>query len=129
MTNPFAPSLLLPPFVSSAAMRSIVNDRARLQRMLDFEAALTRAEAAVGVIPASVVDPIAAACRSERYDIAALGEAAAAAGNLVDPLVKALPDEVAKTDAAAARCVHWGASVLDVIDTPLLCELRASVAA
>ena len=61
-------------------MRAIVDDRARLQRMLDFEAALTRAEAAVGVVPASSVDAIAAACRAERYDIAALGEAAAAAG-------------------------------------------------
>ncbi len=55
MTNPLAPSLLLPPLISSAAMRAIMDDRARLQRMLDFEAALARAEAAVGVIPASAV--------------------------------------------------------------------------
>jgi 3-carboxy-cis,cis-muconate cycloisomerase len=127
MTNPLAPSLLLPPLVSSAAMRAIVDDRARLQRMLDFEAALTRAAAAVGAVPASVVDPIAAACRAERYDIAALGEAAAAAGNLVGPLVKALTAEVAKTDAAAASCVHWGASGQDVIDTALVIELRAAI--
>jgi 3-carboxy-cis,cis-muconate cycloisomerase len=127
MTNPLAPSLLLPPLVSSAAMRAILDDRARLQRMLDFEAALIRAEAAVGVVPASVVDPIAAACRVERYDLAALGEAAAAAGNLVGPLVRALTAEVAKTDAAAASCVHWGASGQDVIDTALVLELRAAI--
>ena len=52
MTDPFAPSLVLPPLVSSAAMRAIVDDRARLQRVLDFEAALVRAEAAVGIVPA-----------------------------------------------------------------------------
>jgi 3-carboxy-cis,cis-muconate cycloisomerase len=127
MTNPLAPSLLLPPLVSSAAMRAIVDDRARLQRMLDFEAALTRAQAVMGVIPASAVDPIAAACRAERYDIAALGEAAAAAGNLVTPLVQALTAEVAKTDAAAASCVHWGASGQDVMDTALVLELRAGI--
>jgi 3-carboxy-cis,cis-muconate cycloisomerase len=127
MTNPLAPSLLLPPLVSSAAMRAIVDDRARLQRMLDFEAALTRAEAVMGVIPASAVDPIAAACRAERYDIAALGEAAAAAGNLVTPLVQALTAEVARTDAAAARSVHWGASGQDVMDTALVLELRAGI--
>jgi 3-carboxy-cis,cis-muconate cycloisomerase len=127
MTNPLAPSLLLPPLVSSAAMRGIVDDRARLQRMLDFEAALTRAQAVMGVIPASAVDPIAAACRAERYDIAALGEAAAAAGNLVTPLVQALTAEVAKTDAAAASCVHWGASGQDVMDTALVLELRAGI--
>jgi len=127
MTNPLAPSLLLPPLVSSAAMRAIVDDRARLQRMLDFEAALTRAEAVMGVVPASAVDSITGACRAERYDIAALGEAAVAAGNLVVPLVKALTAEVAKTDAAAATCVHWGASSRDVIDTALALELRAAV--
>ena len=127
MTNPLAPSLLLPPLVSSAAMRAIMDDRARLQRMLDFEAALTRAEAAVGVIPASAVGPIVAACRAEHYDIAALGIAAAAAGNLIIPLIQALIAEVAKTDAAAASCVHWGASGQDVMDTALVLELRAGI--
>jgi 3-carboxy-cis,cis-muconate cycloisomerase len=127
MTNPLAPSLLLPPLVSSAAMRSVLDDRARLQRMLDFEAALTRAEAALGVVPASAADPIAAACKAERYDLAALGEAAAAAGNLVEPLIKALTAEVAKTDAQAAACVHWGACEQDVMDTVLVLELRAGI--
>jgi 3-carboxy-cis,cis-muconate cycloisomerase len=127
MTNPLAPSLLLSPLVSSAAMRAILDDRARLQRMLDFEAALARAEAAVGAIPASAVDPIVAACRAELYDMAALGEAAAAAGNLITPLVKALSAEVAKTDAAAASCVHWGAAGQDVMDTALVLELRAGI--
>jgi 3-carboxy-cis,cis-muconate cycloisomerase len=127
MTNPLAPSLLLPPLVSSAAMRAILDDRARLQRMLDFEAALTRAEAAVGAVPASVADPIAAACKAEHYDLAALGAAAAAAGNLVTPLVKALTAEVAKTDAQAASWVHWGACGQDVMDTVLVLELRAGI--
>jgi 3-carboxy-cis,cis-muconate cycloisomerase len=127
MTNPLAPSQLLPPLIASAAMRAILDDRARLQRMLDFEAALTRAQAALGVIPASAVDPIAAACRAERYDLAALGEAAAAAGNLVTPLIAALTAEVAKTDAAASSCVHWGASRQDVMDTALVLELRAGI--
>ena len=127
MTNPLAPSLLLAPLVSSAAMRAILDDRARLQRMLDFEAALTRAEAAMGVVPASAVEPIAGACRAERYDLAALGEAAATAGNLVGPLVDALTAEVAKTDPAAASCVHWGTTGQDVMDTALVLELRLGI--
>lgn len=108
-------------------MRAIFEDRARLQRMLDFEAALTRAEAAVGVVPASAVDSITAACRAERYDVGALGEAAAAAGELAAPLIKALIAEVARTDAKAAGCVHWGASGQDLIDTALVLELRAGI--
>jgi 3-carboxy-cis,cis-muconate cycloisomerase len=108
-------------------MRAILDDRARLQRMLDFEAALVRAEAAVGIVPASAVDPIVAACRAERYDLAALGEATAAAGNLVVPLIKTLTAEVAKLDAHASSYVNWGADGQDVIDTALVLELRAAV--
>src|SRR5689334_2948456 len=77
MTNPLHPSSLLTPLVASAAMRAIVDDRAQLQRMLDFAAALARAEAAVGTIPAGAVDRIRNACWADRYDLAALGEAAA----------------------------------------------------
>ncbi len=108
-------------------MRSILDDRARLQRMLDFEVALARAEAAVGAIPALATEPIATAARAEHYDIKALGEAARAAGNIAVPLIEALAAEVAKTDAAAAGWVHWGASSQDVIDTALVVELRAAI--
>jgi len=52
MTDPFSSSSLLGPINSSAAMRDALNDRARLQRMLDFEATLARAQAAVGIVPA-----------------------------------------------------------------------------
>ncbi len=41
-------SPLLAPMLSSAAMRAVCDDAATLQNMLDFEAALARAEAALG---------------------------------------------------------------------------------
>ena len=50
-------SPLLAPMLSSAAMRAICDDAATLQNMLDFEGALARAEAALGVIPASAAGP------------------------------------------------------------------------
>ena len=53
MSNPMLPSALMSPLFSSAAMREIVSDQARLQRMLKAEAALAAAEASLGVIPAS----------------------------------------------------------------------------
>ena len=95
--------------------------------MLDFEAALARAEAAVGVIPASAVGPIANACKAEAFDLAALAEAATRSGNLAIPLVKALTAAVAKADADAARYVHWGATSQDVIDTATMLTLRAAI--
>src|ERR1700716_4235713 len=127
MTSPLVPSSLLTPLISSAAMRAILDDRARLQRMLDFEVALARAEAAGGIVPARAIDRIAEAARAERYDLTALGEAAVAAGNIAIPLINALTVEVAKSDATAAGYVHWGATSQDIIDTALVLELRAAI--
>lgn len=120
-------SPLLAPMLSSAAMRAVCDDGAFLQHMLDVEAALARAEAATGVIPKTAAAPIAAACRNERFDLAALAEAATRAGNLAIPLVKALTAEVAKSDAEAARYVHWGATSQDIIDTATMLTLRAGI--
>src|SRR5260370_20669031 len=127
MTNPLAPSSLLTPLISSAAMRAIVDDRARLQRMLDFEIALARAQAAVGIIPALATDAIAAAASAERYDIKALGEEAVTFGNVAIPLIPALSAAVAKTDPAAAGYVHWGPTSQDVIATAPALQLRSSL--
>jgi 3-carboxy-cis,cis-muconate cycloisomerase len=115
------------PLYSSAAMRGIVDDGARLQRMLDVESALARAEAAVGVIPASAAAPIAEACRANYFDHAALAQASVNGGNLAIPLVKALTAEVAKHDKDAAGYVHWGATSQDIIDTALVLDLRAGI--
>src|SRR5499427_6008511 len=120
MTEPPAPLSLLLPMFSSAAMRAVVNDRARLQHMLDFAAALARAEAAVGVIPHEAVEPIVAAAKADRFDLAALAAAAPAAGNVAVPLMAALTAEVTKASADAAGFVHWGASSQDAIDSALV---------
>src|SRR5947207_6647646 len=120
-------SPLLAPMLSSAAMRTVCDDAATLQNMLDFEAALARAEAALGVIPADAAGPITNACRAESFDLAALADAATRSGNLAIPLVKALTANVAKVDAEAARYVHWGATSQDVIDTGTMLGLRAGV--
>ena len=108
-------------------MRAVCDDAAYLQHMLDFESALARAEAAVGVIPQRAAAPIAAACRAEAFDQAELAEAATRSGNLAIPLVKALTARVAKADAEAARYVHWGATSQDVIDTATMLTLRAAI--
>ncbi len=120
-------SSLLAPLFSSAAMRAIVDDRARLQRMLDFEAALARAEAGAGIIPAKAPESIAAACKADRFDLGRIAEDAVAAGNVAIPLVKMLTAEVAKSDKEAAGFVHWGATSQDVLDTALILELRDAI--
>jgi len=105
----------------------IFADRARVQRMLDFEAALARAEAGAGVIPGQAAGPIAEKCRVDLFDLGALAVGARKAGNLAIPLIKQLTQRVAKDNAEAARYVHWGATSQDVIDTGLVLELREAL--
>jgi 3-carboxy-cis,cis-muconate cycloisomerase len=120
-------SQLTAPLYASTAMRALMTDRARLQRMLDFEAALARAEAAVGAIPAAAVHEIAEACKAERYNIALLAEAAIPTGNIATAVVTALTDEVARRNPQVAGFVHWGATSQDVIDTALSLEMRTAI--
>jgi 3-carboxy-cis,cis-muconate cycloisomerase len=120
-------SPLLAPMLSSAAMRAVCDDLAFVQRMLDFEAALARAEATTGVIPINAAETIAKACNAHAFDLDGLAEAATRSGVLTIPLVKALTASVAKTDTEAARYVHWGATSQDVVDTATMLTLRAGI--
>jgi 3-carboxy-cis,cis-muconate cycloisomerase len=96
----------------------------RIERMLEVEAALARAEAAAGVIPAAAAQAIATQCRAESFDVAALERAARDAGNLAIPLVAALTRVVGERAADARGYVHWGATSQDIIDTGLVLQLR-----
>lgn len=119
---------LLDPLFSTAAADAAMSDHARLQGMLDFEAALARAEARAGVIPAAAVAAIAAQCDAGLYEMAALAAATAKAGNPAIPMVKALTAKVAAADSEAARYVHWGATSQDAMDTGLVLQLRQVLA-
>jgi 3-carboxy-cis,cis-muconate cycloisomerase len=120
-------SPLLAPMFSSAPMRAACDDKAQLQAMLDFEAGLARAEAAATVIPQRAAGAITRACRADAFDSPVLAEAATRAGNLAIPLVKALTADVARSDAEAARYVHWGATSQDMVDTATMLMLRAGI--
>jgi 3-carboxy-cis,cis-muconate cycloisomerase len=118
---------LLEPLFRWKAIEELFTDRARLQGMLDFEAALARAEARTGVIPAATAPAIAAKCRAELFDLDALASATALAGNPAIPLVKQLTSLVEKSDKDAMRFVHWGATSQDAIDTGFVLQLREAL--
>jgi 3-carboxy-cis,cis-muconate cycloisomerase len=127
MTHPLLPSSLLGPLFSSAEMRAVMADAARLQRLLDVEHALARAEASLGIIPRAAAKQIGECCQANQFDIAALGEAAVASGNIAIPLVKALTAAVKERNPNAAGYVHWAATSQDIIDTALVLDLRAAI--
>jgi 3-carboxy-cis,cis-muconate cycloisomerase len=115
---------LLDPLFGAAAMDEVFADNARLQYMLDFEAALANAQAQCGVIPRATAQAIASKCKANLLDVAALADATTLSLNPAIPLVKQLTALVAKNDAEAARFVHWGATSQDVNDTGLVLQMR-----
>jgi 3-carboxy-cis,cis-muconate cycloisomerase len=113
-------------FLSTPEMAAVFRAQAFVQAMLDFEAALARAQAEEGLVDAAAAATIASACRVEEIDVPALLGAGGRAGSLAIPLVSQLKAAVAKRDPRAAQQVHLGATSQDAIDTGMvLCTRRA----
>src|SRR5258707_4378600 len=106
---------------STPGMAAAFSPEAHVRGMLAFEAALARAEARAGIIPQEAATVIAANCREELFDVAALYREAAVAGTPAIPLVRML---TAQVDGDAKRFVHWGATSQDAIDTALMLQVR-----
>ncbi len=106
---------------STPGMSAAFSSKAHVRGMLAFEAALARAEARAGIIPQEAAAVIAANCRVELFDVAALYRDAAIAGTPAIPLVRMLTSLV---DGDAQKFVHWGATSQDAIDTALVLQMR-----
>jgi 3-carboxy-cis,cis-muconate cycloisomerase len=115
---------LIDSLVTTPALAELFSDESVLKAMLDFESALARAEARTGVIPNSAADIITALAKPGSFDAAALSIAAFRAGTPAIPLVKALTEQVRKTNPEAARFVHWGATSQDVVDSAMSLLLK-----
>jgi 3-carboxy-cis,cis-muconate cycloisomerase len=112
-------SIAVPP-----ELREATAGPAWLEAMLAAERALAEAEAQAGAIPAEAADRIAQSCRAELFDLGQLLEQGHAAGNPVEPLVRALREAVG---GDAALYVHWGATSQDILDTAAMLVARRAL--
>ncbi len=115
---------LIESLATTSTLAALFSDESVLRAMLEFETALARAEARHGLIPMDAADAIASAAVPRNFDISVLADATFRAGTPAIPLVKMLTDQVRKTDAKAARFVHWGATSQDVADTAMSLLLK-----
>jgi 3-carboxy-cis,cis-muconate cycloisomerase len=111
--------------LARGGVRDATSDAAWLRALLDVEAALARATAAAGLIDADDAAAITAACDAIELDAAVIGTGAAATGNPVVPLVRAL---TAAVDGPAAAHVHRGATSQDILDTAAMLVAARSLA-
>ncbi|WP_295846151.1 3-carboxy-cis,cis-muconate cycloisomerase [Tardiphaga sp.] len=110
---------------STAAMRSIFNERNSLQSLLDVEVALARAEAGLGIIPDAAAEAIALAARADRLDLDELAKGTERAGL---PIVNLVEQLVRLTGTELGEFVHWGATSQDIMDTSLVLQIRQALA-
>ncbi|MEW2530254.1 lyase family protein [Streptomyces sp. NPDC047071] len=108
---------LLAPVRAGVPAEEAVTDQAWLHAMLAAEAALARAQASLGTIPAPAAAVITRAAAATRIEPRLLALAARETANPVVPLVKEFTREVAALDPAAAEHVHRGSTSQDILDT------------
>ncbi len=118
-TNP-ADSPILGTLYGSDAMRAAFDERALFQRMLDVEAALARAQARLGIIPAEAAEAISRAARLENLDTTELAESARNVGAPVVGVVAGL----SRAAGEAGAWTHWGATTQDIVDTAIVLQIR-----
>jgi 3-carboxy-cis,cis-muconate cycloisomerase len=115
-------------FLSTSETLGAFSDRAFVDAMLRFEAALARAQAAEGLIPESAANSIVSSCKVELFDVAKIVRESGRAGSVAIPLVKALREAVGLFNAEAASFVHFGSTSQDVIDSAMALVTREAVA-
>ncbi|WP_327365657.1 lyase family protein [Streptomyces sp. NBC_01217] len=98
-------------------VEAAVSDEAWLQAMLDAEAALARAQARLGFVPARSAEAITEVTRDARLDPVSLARRARNAANPVVALVADLTERVAAYAPEAADHVHRGSTSQDIMDT------------
>lgn len=118
---------LFSPVRAGTPVEAAVGETAWLQAMLDAEAALARAQAALGTVPGPAARAITRAARAERFDARALALQARRTANPVVGLVDALTRAVAAGDPQAAEYVHQGSTSQDILDTGTMLMCRRAL--
>ncbi len=108
---------LLAPTWSGTPVEAAVTDEAWVRAMLEVEAALVRAQASLGLAPASAAVAITTAARIARLDVTDLARASRAPANPVVALVPAFTAVVSTVDKDAAEYVHRGSTSQDILDS------------
>ncbi len=110
----------------TAAMRGLFTDEAIVQRYLDVEAALARAQAQVGIVPREAADAItASAANLDRIDWDRLKARTEIVGYPILPLVEQLSGW---PDGGHGQWSHYGATTQDIMDTADVLQCRDALA-
>lgn len=111
-------------FYSTPELRALFDEKARIGRWLQFEAALAETQGELGVIPAGSAARIVNVARLDCLDMESIRVGYETTRNSVMPVLKALR---AACGAPHGEFVHHGATTQDVVDTGAMLELKQAL--
>jgi 3-carboxy-cis,cis-muconate cycloisomerase len=124
MPSTYLDSAVFRDIFTTPAMRAVWSDENRVQKYLDFEAALAKAQARLGIIPKNAAAEIVKNCRVDKFDFALLKEKTERIGYPVLPVVQQL---VALCKGKLGEWSHWGATTQDITDTATVLQIREAL--
>src|SRR2546426_6458191 len=105
-------------------MKGIFEEESRLQRLLEVEAALARAEAKVGLIPEPAAAEITKKATTKQVTVNRVQEIEEETRHDLMAVVLALTEAC---DGEAGKYVHPSAASHDILDTPTAPQLRDAI--
>src|SRR5215210_6091143 len=106
---------------STDELRAIFNERNRVQKWYDFEAALALEQAELGIIPREAAQEIARSANVGNVDIESI---AAEIRRIKHPLVPALKAVEQRCKGGHGEYIHFGPTTQDVLDTGTVLQIR-----
>jgi 3-carboxy-cis,cis-muconate cycloisomerase len=114
-------SAIFSKYLGDEQLLQLVSDEALINKMLQFEKALAKAQASIGIIPANAADEINNALTQLKINPADL-----AAGTLQNgiPVISLLSMAKEKLSGDAKKYLHYGATSQDAMDTAQVLIIR-----
>jgi len=106
------------------AMKALFSEEARLERLLQVEAALAGAQADLGLLPAAAAKEIARVAVGKKVAVARVNALERETGHDIMAVVLALTEQCS---GDAGRYVHLGATSNDILDTATALQLRDAI--
>lgn len=114
-------SVLLKDWFGTKRAREIFSDENLVQKWLDFEAALARAEGDMGIIPKEAANEICKKAKFENLDFVKMKNEFDNCGHPLVPMISAFKNAC---DGNAGQYIHWGTTTQDVMDTGMVLQMR-----
>lgn len=117
-------SVLFANLFSTEEMRNVFSEESLVQKWLDVEAALARAEARLGIIPEEAAQEITKKADVKNMDLSRMGEEIQHTSHPIVPLIRQL---ASVCDKDYGQYVHWGATTQDIMDSANVLQIKEAI--